>query len=205
MTFDPDHEPENIEEAEAYVQWCADQLERVVNEGAEGLFTYRRGLRAAHWMLVVACAHLRLDDDYVGDDRDALMHQIDNYADLAVELERQRERYPVERLIVLRASLDCWEPVGRWAHNFLGAAKSAVAALMLVEFHPLIDLWELHAPDVWALIHHGMYALQRVQEDETAGIEDCSIRRDEDATAKFTWQRAMNISKKTGAPPPSMN
>jgi hypothetical protein len=200
--FDPNHDPENGDEADAYVGWCADQFTRLSDDSTR---TFRTAVRCAHWLLVVSLAQLRLDEMQEVDEF-ALMEQLGHYNSLARAIERQRNHYPIERLIVMRSTLDCWEPVGCFADNVLTAAKCAVSALMLIELHPLVDLWELPAEDAWALLIEGREQLAIINGyNGILEVTDMSVKRDENVTAKFTWQRANNISRRVGAPPPSAN
>lgn len=199
--FDPNTEPETQEQADAYVGWCAESFMRL-SQGERR--TYRSGIRCAHWLLVVSCAMLHLDDD-VEHDREALLEQLGMYSKLARTLERQRDHLPIERLIVLRSSLDCWEPVGAYASNLLHAASMATAALILVDLHPLVDLWGLDAPDVWALLIEGANGLAIINQDPDLSYADYAVRRHEGVVAKFTWQRVNNISRRVNAPPISPN
>jgi hypothetical protein len=201
-SFDPNTEPETQDQMDAYVNWCATNFMRL-SQGTSR--TYRTGVRCAHWLLVVSCAQLHLDDDQE-DDREALLHQIAMYSRLARSIERQRDRYPVERLIQLRASLDCWEPVGLYGANLLTAARMAVSALTLIDLHPLVDLWDLGGEDVWSLIEEGANALAIINDGaDNLTFDDYAIRRDESVVAKFTWQRVNSIHRHMGAGPVSPN
>lgn len=195
--FDPNVEPETDEQYDAYVEWCAHNF-MLLSEGIKR--TFREALRCAHWLLVVAVYQMTLAED--SQDADALRHQIDRYQALARALERQVERFPVEQLIVLRSSLDCWEPVGQWASNVLAAAKCAVSALILIDVHPLVDLWDLEACDVWAMLEAGRDNLAAIEVWKGDGVlvdlADFAVRKDDLVTAKFTWQRANNIARHVG-------
>src|SRR5205807_832931 len=85
---------------------------------------------------------------------------------LARDIERQRETVGVRDLIVGRSVMDCWMPVGRFAGNLLNAAKCALSALILTEVHPLVDLWDVQAPDAWGLVLVGVEELQKISLDE---------------------------------------
>lgn len=199
--FDPNHEPKTQEQADAYVGWCADNFMRL-SQGERR--TYRTGVRCAHWLLVVSCALLHLDED-TEEDREALLEQLGMYSKLARALERQSHKLPIERLIMLRSSLDCWEPVGDYAVNLLDAAKYATSALMLIDLHPLVDLWELEAPDVWELLASAATELAVINTADDLSYADYAVRRHESVVAKFTWQRVNNISRRVNAPPISPN
>lgn len=199
--FDPNVEPETREDADAYVAWAAENFMRLSQSERR---TYRTAVRCAHWLLVVAAAAFHLDDD-VEVDRDALLEQLAMYSKLARAIERQRDRLPVEKLIVLRSSLDCWEPVGIWGSQLLAAARTAVSALMLIELHPLVDLWELECPDVWALLEEGAMQLAMINEADELEWQDYAIRPSESVTAKFTWQQVNNLSRRVGGGPLSAN
>jgi hypothetical protein len=199
--FDPNHEPVTSDEADAYVGWCAENFMRL-SEGAHR--TYRTAVRCASWVLVVSCASLHLDDDQE-QDREALLEQLAMYSGLARAIERQREHYPIERLIVMRSTLDCWSPCGLYADNLLGAAKAAISALMLIELHPLVDLWNLEAPDVWALLVEAREALAIINEADELDFQDFAVRRDDHVTGLFTWQRANNLSRGMGGGKLSQN
>src|ERR1700746_1733878 len=102
MTFDPNDELDTNEKADAYVNWCAENFMRLRG----GKRTYRTAVRCAHWLFVVASAQLHLADDVAN--RDAMLEQLAMYQQLGRALERQRDHVPLERLILLRSSLDCW-------------------------------------------------------------------------------------------------
>ena len=199
--FDPNTEPETQEQADAYIGWCSENFMRL-SQGERR--TYRTSVRCAHWLLVVSCAMFHLDDD-TEDDREALLEQLGMYSKLARALERQQIKLPIERLITLRSSLDCWEAIGVYASNLLDAAKMATSALMLVDLHPLVDLWELDAPDVWTLLADGASELAVINGTLDLEYADYAIRRHENVVGKFTWQRINNISRSIGARPPSPN
>jgi hypothetical protein len=148
-------------------------------------------------MFVVGCAHLHLDEG-VEQDADALREQLAKYNNLARAVERQRQRFNVERLIVTRSSLDCWEPVGQWSENLLVAIRNAVSALVLIELHPLVDLWSLPASDVWALLEDARNAMAVINEADSLSFQDYAIRRNDAVAAKFTWQRSMNLVRNAG-------
>lgn len=200
--FDPDAPLDTQEQADAYINWCAESFMALSQATPR---TFRTAIRCAHWLLVVSMAQLHLVEEHE-DDREAMLEQLAYYSQLARDLERQRERYAVERLIVLRSSLDCWEAVGSWAGFMLAAARCAISALMLIELHPLIDLWELECPDVWALLISGRDFLAEINaEDTEPTFEDFSIRPAEMAIAKFTWQKVNNLTRHWGVPPLSPN
>jgi hypothetical protein len=161
-------------------------------------------MRCSAWLLVVACAQLHLDDD-IEVNREPLLEQLGMYSKLARAIERQRQHFTVERLIVLRSSLDCWEAVGYWAENLLRAARCAVAALMLFELHPLIDLYELECADVWALLDAAAAELADINSAVDLGFQDYAVQPAEMVTAKFTWQRANNLVRHVGGGPLSPN
>ena len=200
--FDPNHDPQTSDEADEYVDWCATNFMRLSEAERR---TYRTAVRCASWILVVAVASLHLDDDQE-DDRDALLEQLAMYFGLARAIERQREHYPIERLMVMRSTFDCWKPGGDLTGHLLDAAKCAISALMLIELHPLVDLWDLEAPDVWALIIEAREALSLINTwGDQLSFADFAVQRDDRVTALFTWQRANNLSRRMGAPPPSAN
>lgn len=199
--FDPNVEPETQEQADEYVGWAAENFMRLSQSEQR---TYRTAVRCAHWLLVVSVAAFHLDEDAEAN-RDALLEQLALYSKLARMIERQRNRLPVEKLIVLRSSLDCWEPVGTWGTQLLTAARTAVAALILIELHPLIDLWELECPDVWALLDEGAAQLAMINDADELEWPDYAIRPSESVTAKFTWQQVNNLSRRVGGGPLSAN
>ena len=193
--FDPNHELDTQEQADAYLVWCAENFLRLSNSPAR---SYRTGIRCAHWLFILATAQMHLDDLHTSN-REALLEQLSQYQLLGRALERQRQRFPIEQLIVLRASLDCWEPTGRCAANLLDAAKMAVAAMILTEAHPLIDLWDLHAPDVWALLGKGRILLAMINDlPGELEFEDFAVRPGESVTAKFTWQKLHHMVRHAG-------
>lgn len=192
--FDPNAEPGSQEQADAYVTWCAEQLARLSCGPAR---TYRTAIRCAAWLLVVAAAQLHLDDA-VARDREALLEQLACYSQIAREIERQRQRQRPERLVIIRASLDCWEGTGEWGDNLLGAARCAVSALLLIELHPLVELWDTGCSDVWALLDTGVENLATIDSADALAFSDFSVRPDELVTAKFTWQRANRLVRHLG-------
>ncbi len=200
--FNPNDEPETQEQADAYVNWCAANFMRLSRSTVR---TYRTAVRCAEWLFVVASAQLHLDDEFT-DHREELLEQLVNYQLLGRAIERQRQHFPVERLIVLRASLDCWEPVGEWAINLLTASKCAIGALILFELYPLIDLYEMNCEEVWALLDGGALALARIGDGEgPLSFQDYAVRPNELVTARYTWQRANNIVRHVGSGPLSPN
>lgn len=198
--FDPNDALDTQEQADRYLNWCAENFMRLWN-GAKR--DYRTASRAAHWLFVIAVAQLHVAED--ADDHDSLLDQLVKYQQLARALERQSEHFNLERLIATRASLDCWETVGQWAGNLLLAARCAVSSLILIEAHPLIDLWEVEAHDVWGSLDVGCNALTAVNLASELTFEDFAVRRDDDITAKFTWQKANNIVRHVGMGPLSAN
>lgn len=198
--FDPNVEPETQEQADAYVIWAAENFLRL----SQGPQTYRTAVRCAHWLLLVSVASFHLDES-VEDNREALLEQLAMYVKLARVIERQRDRLPVERLILLRSSLDCWEPVGTYGEELLAAARMAVAALMLIDLHPLVDLWDVACPDVWALLDEGAAQLSAINDAEGLEWTDYSLRPNEMVIAKFTWMRVNNLSRRVGGGPLSAN
>lgn len=200
--FDPNDELDTQEQADAYVVWCAEQFMRLLESPKR---TYRTGIRCAQWLFVISSAQLHLDED-VTENVGAMLEQLGMYSKLGRALERQRQHYPIERLIVLRSSLDCWEPVGEWSSNLLFAAKCAVSAMTLVGLHPLIDLWELRCPDVWALLDGGANALAAINDGKgPLTFADYAVRPNEATIAKFTWQKVNNLTRQMGMPPLSPN
>jgi hypothetical protein len=199
--FDPNVEPETQEQADAYINWCAENFVRLSRSKPR---TYRKALRCAAWLFVVAVAQLHLDDD-VEQDRDALLEQIALYSRLARNIERQRDHVPIERLIVSRATMDCWEPVGEYADCLLLAAKAALSALMLIEMYPLVNLWDMECADVWALLDDGADTLATINAADELSFDDYAVRRDDGVVAQFTWQRANNLSRGMGGYPLSPN
>lgn len=200
--YNPNDEPDTQEKADAYINWCAENFVNL--SGALEPRTFRKAIRCAAWLLVVAVAQLHLDDD-VETDREELLEQLGLYQRLARAIERQQHHFPIERLIVTRSTIDCWEPVGMYADCLLEAAKDAVSALMLIETHPLIDLWDLECPDVWALLDEGAGRLAVINEAKNLSYADYAVRRNESVVAKFTWQRANNLSRGMGGYPLSPN
>lgn len=192
--FDPNVEPSTQDEADAYVNWCAENFVRLAGSGP---WTYRTALRCAHWLLVAALAQLHLDDR-VQENRDALLEQLAGYQRLARVIERQRDRAPAERLIILRSSLDCWRPIGEWSAALLNAGRNAVSTLLLIELYPLVDLWELAAPDAWALLDDGRDQLARINRAPSLSFPDFAVRPDDMVIARYTWQRANNIARHVG-------
>lgn len=201
-TFDPNIEPDSQEQMDAYLTWCADNFMRLSQSERR---TYRTAIRCAAWLLIAATAQLHLDDE-VEHDREPLLHQLAAYQQLARAIERQRQHADLTALMTLRASLDCWEPIGACASFLLDAAKAAVAAMLLIEAHPLVDLWDLSAPDAWALIEDGRESLAMINDyAEDLTYSHYAVRRDDQVTAKFTWQRVNNMHRHLGAPPASPN
>lgn len=192
--FDPNVEPDTNEQADAYVNWCAENFMRL-SQGAKR--TYRTATRCSAWLFIVASAQLHLDES-VTKDRDELLEQLAMYQRLGRAIERQRVRLRVESFILARGSLDCWEPVGAWAEGLLIAAKSAVAARILIETYPLVELWDVRCDDVWSLLETGREALARINEADELDFADYAVRPDEMVLARYTWQRANNIIRGAG-------
>lgn len=192
--FDPNVEPDTQEQADTYARWCADNFLRVLLKEPH---TFRTAVRASSWLLVCAAAQFHLDDDYEPN-REALLRQLASYSHIARALERQRQHFVIERLIILRSSLDCWEPAGRFAEQLLVAAKSAVTAMILIEVYPLVDLWDVECHDVWALLDFGYVNLGLIEPESVA---DLAVRPDDDVIAKFTWQKLNNLTRHLGGPP----
>lgn len=207
INFDPEDDLDTQEQADAYVNWCAEQFVRV-SQG--GRYTYRTAVRASAWLFVVSTAQLHLDDE-VEDNRYDMLNQLTVNQQIARMVERQRQKLSVERLIVMRGGLDCWEPVGRFAGSLLRAAKCALGARILIEMHPLVDLWSVECPDVWALLNSGAWELAAINRylenvgDGQLEVEDYAVRANEDVAAKFTWQKLHNWTRHHGIPPFSAN
>lgn len=205
--FDPADELDTQAQADAYVNWCAEQFIRI---STGGVYTYRTATRASAWLFVVSTAQLHLDDE-VEHNREDMLHQLTANQHVARMMERQRQKLPVERLIIMRGALDCWEPVGRFSNSLLTAAKCALAARILIEMHPLVDLWSVQCLDVWTLLGCGQYQLQAINAALEFGgegqleVEDYAVRANEDVAAKFTWQQLHNWSRHHGIPPFSAN
>lgn len=192
--FDPNVDPETQEQADAYINWCADNFMRLSQGTAR---TYRTATRCSAWLFVVATAQLHLDEA-VTENREELLENLALYQALGRAVERQRILPQIERFILLRGSLDCWEPVGAWASSLLIAAKNAIAARMLIHLYPLVELWDLPCDDVWSLLESGREALAVINEAATLDFADYAVRPDEMVTAKYTWQRAHNIIRGAG-------
>lgn len=193
--FDPNDELGTQEQADRYVNWCAGNFMRL---SAAPPRTYRTAWRSASWLFVVASAQLHLDEE-VTERREELLQSLSMYQALGRAIERQVTRIPTERLIVLRGSIDCWEPVGRFAGSLLHAVKCAVAARLLIDLYPLADLWELEAPDAWALLDAGRHALAGLGEHaDSIEFRDYAVRPDERAVGKYTWQRSRGIVRRAG-------
>jgi hypothetical protein len=197
--FDPENELKTQADADAYVGWCADQFLRVANGGT---YTYRTAIRASAWLFVCATAQLHLDDE-VEEQRDELQQQLAITQKLARQMERQHVKMQIERLVIMRSSLDCWEPVGRFASVLLDGARMGISARLLIELHPLVDLWALECPDVWALLHQAESALEVIE--APLELEDYAVRPNADVVAKFTWQHLFAWARHKGIPPLSAN
>jgi hypothetical protein len=193
IDFDPNTDPDSQEQVDAYVDWCATNYARLSTGSTR---TYRTALRCAQWLFVISVAQIHLDDD-VEENREALLTQFVMYFLLARALERQRQHFAVDRLLSTRSTLDCWEATGEWADHLLIAAKCALAALILIELNPLVDLWELSCPEVWALLDVGAASLAEINvvDVDSLTFADFSVQPAEMVLAKFTWQRANNIDR----------
>lgn len=197
--FDPNDPLDSQEQADAYINWCAENFLRL---HASGRYTYRTGIRAAAWLHVVAVAQLHLDDD-VTDDRETLLRQLTVHQNVARLIERQQEKLPIERLLVVRSTFDCWEPVGRYAAHLLNTARCALMAIIIIDLHPLIDLWEVQAPDVWALLDAGAVWLSQINEHASSlEYDDYAVRPNDDVIAKMTWQQVNNLVRHAGLQAP---
>lgn len=192
--FDPNTEPHTNEQADAYINWCAENFMRL-SQGTKR--TYRTATRCSAWLFIVASAQLHLDES-VTDNRDDLLEQLAMYQRLGRAVERQRVRLAIENLILTRGSLDCWEPVGVWAESLLIATKSAIAARILIETYPLVELWDMRCDDVWSLLETGREALAQINEADELDFADYAVKPDEMVVARYTWQRANNIIRGAG-------
>jgi hypothetical protein len=76
---------------------------------------------------------------------------------------------------------------------------------MLIETHPLLNLWDVECPDVWALLDHGADVLACINDADELTYADYAIRRNDAVVAQFTWQRANNLSRGMGGYPLSPN
>lgn len=206
-SFNPEPEAESQEQADHYVRWCAHHFNRVTGD-EETPRTYRTGKRAASWLLVVATAQLHLHDD-VDIYRDVYMRNLSGHVTLARRIERQRPDVGLRDLIVGRSVLDCWLPEGRFSVNLLDAAKCAISALVAIEVHPLVDLWDVDAPDIWALIMYGGIELSNIAEeagDEQIEYDDYAVKPHIGVIDKMNWQKVNNIASSIpGTPPLSAN
>jgi hypothetical protein len=206
--FDPGAEPETQEDADNYVRWCAENFNRVVSSD-DTLRTYRTGFRCAAWLLVVSVAQLHLHDD-VDQHREVMMNNLAGHMKVARRAERQDETLSVRDLIVSRSVLDCWTPEGEYAMNLLDAAKCACAALILQYVHPLEDLWDVDAPDVWSLILMGGQKLGDINEavaerDYGLSYDDYAVVPNTAIIDKMNWQKVNQITRQLGGPPMSAN
>lgn len=205
--FDPSNEPQTQEDADNYVRWCAANFTRVTTNDAT-LRTYRTGFRCAAWLLVVAVAQIHLHDD-VDQHRELMMNNLAGHMKVARRVERQDESLTIRDLVVSRSVLDCWAPQGRFAGHLLDAAKSACAALILQYVHPLEDLWDVDAPDVWNLILMGGQALidiNELMEDEfELSYDDYAVVPNASVIDKMNWQKVNQITRQLGGPPMSAN
>ncbi len=192
--FDPNVDPETQEQADAYLAWCADQFMRASQSHAR---TYRTADRCSSWLFVAAVTQLQLDDEVITN-REELLDNLQLFQHLGRAIERQRIRPKIERFILLRGALDCWEPVGAYANHLLIAAKSAVAARLLILTYPLVELWDLRCDDVWSLLEAGREALAPINEADALELADYAVKPDEQVMAKYTWQRANNIIRGAG-------
>lgn len=206
--FDPSKEPETQEDADNYVRWCAENFNRVTSND-ETLRTYRSGFRCAAWLLVVSVAQIHLHDD-VDQGREILMTNLAGHSKVARRVERQNESVNIRDLVVSRSVLDCWTPEGRFAGRLLDAAKCACAALILQHVHPLENLWDVDAPDVWNLILMGGAALVEINElmadDEfELSYDDYAVVPNTSVIDKMNWQKVNQITRHLGGPPMSAN
>lgn len=192
--FDPNVEPETQEQADAYINWCANNFMRL-SQGAKR--TYRTATRCSAWLFIVASAQLHLAEE-VEVNREELLEQLVMYQRLGRAVERQRQRLAIESFILLRGSLDCWEPIGVWSEQLLLAAKCAISSRILIETYPLVELWDVSSPDVWALLETGREALAVINEADELSFADYAVRPDDMVMAKYTWQRANNIIRGAG-------
>jgi hypothetical protein len=206
--FDPSIDPETQDQADAYVRWCAENFDRLVSND-ETLRTYRTGFRCAAWLLVVSVAQLHLHDD-VDQYREIMMKNLAGHMKVARRTERQDPELGVRDLIICRSVLDCWTPQGDFAMNLLDAAKCACAALILQYVHPLEDLWDVDAPDVWSLILMGGQKLGDINDEmRERGVEisydDYAVVPNVSVIDKMNWQKVNQIARHLGGPPMSAN
>lgn len=202
--FDPSIEPTTQEQADAYIRWCAENFNRVISSDQTPR-TYRSGFRCAAWLMVVACAQIHLHDD-VEDNRDVLLNNLAGHSKTARRIERQDPTIEVRDLIVCRSVLDCWAPSGEFAQNLLDAAKCANAALILHFVHPLEDLWDVDAPDMWSLILMGAEKLIEINgHDGPLEYDQYAVTPHAGVIDKMNWQKVNQITRHIGGPPMSAN
>jgi hypothetical protein len=188
--FDPSIEPETQDQADAYVRWCAAHF-----DASSSPTTRRCAPTAPASAAPPGCSssrsrRLHLHDD-VDQYREIMMTNLAGHMKVARRTERQDpESLTVRDLIICRSVLDCWTPQGDFAMNLLDAAKCACAALVLQYVHPLEDLWDVDAPDVWSLILMGGQKL--------ADINDAlrRARRRARATTTTPWSRTVSVIDK---------
>jgi len=197
MNFDPEDPLDSQDQADAYLNWCADQYARISVDEPR---TFGKAIQGSAWLLVVSTAQLHLADELEPEfepRRDELLDQLAQYQGLARAIERRHTNVPVERYIILRMSLDCWKPIGDWAEHLLTAARCAVNARVLSAMYPLVDFAGIECPDVWALLDAGADKLGEV-ETEGLTFDDFAIAPDSGTIAKWTWQRANNVVRRSG-------
>lgn len=201
--FDPNHEPQDQDEANRYVQWCAIALQGLIS-GTEHA-NYADGRMAAGVLWVAAAAPLHLDEACSEESQPNLLRNLSRLSEHGRMYERG---VPVDphSLTVARGVLGLLEPVGARSALLLNAARCAVAATILIAAQPMEDIWTLAAPDVWALCVMGDAYLNEIAEAEgELTAEDFAVGFSQVTIDKLNWQRARNIADSAGAPPPSPN
>jgi hypothetical protein len=204
MTFDPNAELVTQEDHDAYVQWCAAQLLAAADEPAVAPRVYATAMRAASWLWVVAQAQIHLDDD-VEDQRDGHQQNLAKLFARARLVERAAGDVKFSELLTARIALDCFEPVGQYAHLLLDAARLAIDALELIFIYPPIDKWDLYCPGPWSLIFSGAVMLEEINDEHPLTFADYSVRPSPGMVGKVTWDAANRVAQRAGAPPISPN
>lgn len=198
MSFNPQQPIRTEEDKWAYAAWCHDRL-RVSIDNDETIRSYRNAFDAAAKLWVTAAVPLCLHPD------EPKVHRA-NLAGLWLRarcVERMHTHVKVSDVMVARAVVDCFKPVGRWAPWLVEAAKCAIAAVILIHTTVLSEPWELDAPDVWALVLYGDTMLATIPGDTSH--EEFTVRVDQSVVDKMMLQNVNQLSRSIGAPPISPN
>lgn len=197
MTFDPDKQPQTVEDFNAYVAWCGAEFERLSQDDDD---TYLTACQGAAKVLVVCAAQMHVLPD--NPRQDELLRNIGNLNAMARKFERQTQMN-VDDHLVCRATLDCWEAVGEQAFRLLVAARLASNVMLAIAIHPLADMFDLPATDMWVMLGAANGLLEDIPSD--AGWEDFAVDYLPEVVDRMQWQKVNAILRSRGLPPAGRN